>query len=98
MFYSAFKHLGSQCFYDLFERCYFFLFESLCIQQGKTTRHLGIFFSKFSKQVFLIFFDKTHESMGLYNGKTTTTVPLSCSDPDSVDGETSRFGTASNHE
>ena len=36
--------------------------------------------------------------MGLYNGKTTTTMPLSCSDPDSVDGETSGFGTASNHE
>ena len=27
--------------------------------------------------------------MGLYNGKTTTTMPLACSDPDSVDGETS---------
>ena len=36
--------------------------------------------------------------MGLYNGKTTTTMPLLCSDPDSVDGETSGFGTASNHE
>ena len=47
-------------------------------------------FSKFSK-VFLIFFDKTHESKGLYNGKTTTTIPLLCSDPDSVDGETSGF-------
>ena len=34
--------------------------------------------------------------MGLYNGKTTTTIPLLCSDPDSVDGETSGFGTASN--
>ena len=32
--------------------------------------------------------------MGLYNGKTTTTVPLLCSDPDSVDGETSGFRTA----
>ena len=31
-------------------------------------------------------------------GKTTTTMPLLCSDPDSVDGETSGFGTASNHE
>ena len=29
--------------------------------------------------------------MGLNNGKTTTTIPLLCSDPDSVDG----FGTAS---
>ena len=75
-----------------------FLFESLCIQQDKTTRHLGIIFSKFSKKVFLIFFDKTYESMGLYNGKTTTNMPLLCSDPDSVDGETSGFGTASNHE
>ena len=36
--------------------------------------------------------------MGLYNGKTTTTMPLLCSDPDSVDGESSGFGTASNHE
>ena len=27
--------------------------------------------------------------MGLYNGKTTTTMPLLCSDPDSVDGESS---------
>ena len=34
--------------------------------------------------------------MGLYNGKTTATMPLSCSDADSVDGETSEFGTASN--
>ena len=32
--------------------------------------------------------------MGLYNGKMTTTMPLQ----DSVDGETSGFGTASNHE
>ena len=36
--------------------------------------------------------------MGLYNGKTTTTMPLLCSNPDSVDGESSGFGTASNHE
>ena len=36
--------------------------------------------------------------MGLYYGKTTTTMPLLCSDPDSVDGEKSRFGTASYHE
>ena len=36
--------------------------------------------------------------MGLYNGKTTTTMPLLCSDLDSIDGETSGFGTASNHE
>ena len=36
--------------------------------------------------------------MGLYDGKTTTTKPLLCSDPDSVDGESSGFGTASNHE
>ena len=42
-----FKRLGSRCFYDLFERFYFFLFESLCIQQVTTTRHLGIIFSKF---------------------------------------------------
>ena len=34
--------------------------------------------------------------MGLFNGKTTTTMPLFCSDPDSVDGETSGFETASN--
>ena len=27
--------------------------------------------------------------MGLYNRKTTTTLPLICSDPDLVDGETS---------
>ena len=33
-----------------------------------------------------------------FYGKTTTTMPVLCSDPDSVDGETSRFGTASNHE
>ena len=33
--------------------------------------------------------------MGLYNGKTTTTIPLLCSNPDSVDGETSGFGSAS---
>ena len=52
----------------------------------------------FSKKVFLIFFNKTHESMGLYNGKTTTTIPLFCSDPDSVAGETSEFGTANNLE
>ena len=25
--------------------------------------------------------------MGLYNGKTTTTMPLLCSDPDSVEGK-----------
>ena len=36
--------------------------------------------------------------MGLYNVKTTATMPLLCSDPDSVDGETSGLGTASNHE
>ena len=36
--------------------------------------------------------------MGLYYGKTTTPMPLLCSDPDSVDGETSGFGTAINHE
>ena len=36
--------------------------------------------------------------MELNNEKTTTTMPLSCSDLDSVDGETSGFGTASNHE
>ena len=36
--------------------------------------------------------------MGFYNGKTTTTMPLLCSDPESVDGETSGFGRASNHE
>ena len=36
--------------------------------------------------------------MGLYNGKTTMTMPLLCSDPDSVDWETLGFGTASNHE
>ena len=34
--------------------------------------------------------------MGLYNEKKTTTMPLLCSDPDSVDGETSGFGIASN--
>ena len=34
--------------------------------------------------------------MGLYNGKTTTTKPLLCSDPDSVDGETLGSVTASN--
>ena len=34
--------------------------------------------------------------MGLYNERTTTTIPLLYSDPDSVDGETSGFGTASN--
>ena len=60
---------------------------------------MGKFFSKLLiKKVFLIIFDKTHESMGLYNVKTTTTRPQSCSDPDSVDGETSGLGTASNHE
>ena len=36
--------------------------------------------------------------MGLYNGKTTTTMSLLCCDPDVVDGETSGFGTASNHD
>ena len=36
--------------------------------------------------------------MGLYNGKTTTTMLLLFSDPDSVDGESSGFGTTSNHE
>ena len=36
--------------------------------------------------------------MGLYNWKTTTSMLLLFSDPDSVDGETSGFGTASNHE
>ena len=34
--------------------------------------------------------------MGLYNMKTTTTMPLLCCDPNSVDGETAGFGTASN--
>ena len=34
--------------------------------------------------------------MGLYNGETTTTMPLLCRDPHSFDGETSGFGTASN--
>ena len=54
-----------------------FLFKSLCIiLQDKTTRHLGIIFSKFFKKVFLIFFDKTHESIGLYSEKTTTNMPL----------------------
>ena len=32
--------------------------------------------------------------MGLYNEKMTTTIPLLCSDPDSVDRETSGFRTA----
>ena len=36
--------------------------------------------------------------MGLNNVKMTTTMPLLCGDPDSVDGETSGPGTASNHE
>ena len=36
--------------------------------------------------------------MELYNGKMTTTMSLSCSDPDSVDGQTSGFGTASYNE
>ena len=36
--------------------------------------------------------------MGLYNGKMTTIMPLLCCDPDSVDGETSGFGTDSNHD
>ena len=36
--------------------------------------------------------------MVLYNGRKTTTNPLLCGDPDSVDGETSGFGTASYHE
>ena len=36
--------------------------------------------------------------MALYNGKTTTTMLLLCSDPDPVDGETSGFGTASLNE
>ena len=36
--------------------------------------------------------------MGLNNRKTTTTMPLLCCDPDIVDGETSAFGTASNHD
>ena len=34
--------------------------------------------------------------MGLYIGKTSTTIPVLYSDPGSVDGETSGFGTASN--
>ena len=58
----------------------------------------GYFFGKLLKMVFLIFFDKTHELMILYNGKMTTTMPLLCGDPNSVDGETSGFGTASRHE
>ena len=29
--------------------------------------------------------------MGLYNGKTTTTMPLLCSEPDSVDGKHQDF-------
>ena len=33
--------------------------------------------------------------MGLYNGKTTTAIPLLCGDPDLVHGETSGIGTAS---
>ena len=74
-----------------------FLSESLFIKQDKTARHLD-FFSKCSKKVFLIFFDKTDESMGFYDGKTTTTMSLLRSDPDSVDGETSVCGTDSNHE
>ena len=53
-------------------------------------------FFKIFLEGILNLFDKTHESMGLYNGKTTTTIPLSCSDPDSLDGETLGFGTASN--
>ena len=59
---------------------------------------MGKIFPKFYKKVFLMFFDKTHESKGLYNGKKTTTMPLLCCDLDSVDGETSGFGTASNHD
>ena len=35
--------------------------------------------------------------MALYNGKTTTTMLLLWSDPYSVDGETSGFGTAILH-
>ena len=59
---------------------------------------MGIFFSKFLEEGILNLFDKTHESMGLCNVKTTTTMPLSCSDQDSVDEETSGLGAASNHE
>ena len=92
-----FKRFGSRCFLR-FIRTLLLFFESSFIQQDKTTRHLGIIFQKFSKKVFSIFFDKNHESMGFYHGKTTTTMPLLCSDPDSVDGETSGFGTASNYE
>ena len=33
--------------------------------------------------------------MGLYNGKTTTTMSLLCGDSDSVDGEISGVGTVS---
>ena len=93
--YSAFQTFRQSVFLRFIWTLLLFLFEVLCIQQDKTTRHLGIIFSKFSKKEFLIFFDKTHESMGLYNGKMTTTMPLLCYDPDSVDGETSWFRTAS---
>ena len=96
--YSAFQTFRQSVLLRFIRKLLLFLFKSLCIQQDKTTRHLGIIFLKFSTKVFLIFSDKTHESMGLYNGKTTTTMPLLCSDPDSVDGETSGFGTASNHD
>ena len=34
--------------------------------------------------------------MGLDNGKTTTTMPPLCSDPDPFDRVTSGFGTTSN--
>ena len=87
-----FKRLGSRCFYDLFERCYFFFLIRYAYSKTKL-QDIWV-----SKKVFLIFFDKTYESMGHHNWKTTATMPLLCSDPDSVDGETSGFGTASNHE
>ena len=58
----------------------------------------GDSFFKIVEEGIINLFDKTHESMGLYNGKTTTNMLPLCSDPDSVDGETSEFGTAINHE
>ena len=61
--FQTFRHsVFLRFIYDLFECCYFFLFESLCIQQDKTTRHLGIIFSKISKNVFLIFNNEVYFS------------------------------------
>ena len=91
-----FKRLGNRSFYDLFERCYLFFLNRYAYSKTKPQDIWGYFFRNFLRRYVLSFLMVLYngKSMVLYNGKSTETMTLLCGDPDSVDGETSGFGTA----